>query len=326
MECNTNGSCVCNEGYTGPGCFDCANGFNKDDSGSCQVGTKVLVATGAGASASEVIDLEDPSFDCTGVQDFPVNWNHATGGMVEDVPLVCKESCYTLQPNGAWKHEQSLTLTQETSYAAYGSVVINDELVVVQGRDIQLVSPKTGSRTLSARLPRTLNRPCIVKWNDSTVFVSGGYSGSTRRETFFVNIVEDTITNGPDLQNGRYAHGCNEIVINNVPYIVVTGGWNPHAHKSTEILSKEDYTNGWQRSADIPVKLADAQIVASPNKDELFTFGNNYDSNNKDIYRFSCQGNSDSCSWTKTNLQLKHGREEAVAFAISDGLAEKLCN
>ena len=130
------------------------------------VGTKVLVTTGyphENGGISEVIDLNDPTFTCNGVLNFPFPLHDAVGGIVQNIPLVCSNTCWTLQPNGAWREEQNLTLTSETQATASGSVVMNDELVVVQGPTVQLVSPKNGSRTLSARLPWTLESPCLTR-------------------------------------------------------------------------------------------------------------------------------------------------------------------
>ena len=68
-------------------------------------------------------------------------------------------------------------------------------------------------------------------------------------------------------------------------------------------------------------------MVASPNNQALYTFGNGARlDNNKDIFKFSCSGNINSCQWTKSNLKLKYGRYGMVAFRIPDSLANKLCN
>ena len=75
----------------------------------------------------------------------------------------------------------------------------------------------------------------------------------------------------------------------------------------------------------LPVEMGYHEMVASPNNQALYTFGNGY-GHQEDIYKFSCSGNINSCQWTKSNLKLKYGREECVAFRIPDSLANKLCN
>ena len=75
----------------------------------------------------------------------------------------------------------------------------------------------------------------------------------------------------------------------------------------------------------LPAKMAYHKMVASPNNQVLYTFGNTF-GNKQDICKFLCSGNINSCQWTKSNLRLKYGREESVAFRIPDSLANKLCN
>ena len=77
-----------------------------------------------------------------------------------------------------------------------------------------------------------------------------------RGETYFINIVEDTITNGPTLQNARAEAVCHDMLINNASYIVVVGGgWGNWIDKemSTEILSKDDHSTGWIKSKKIRI-------------------------------------------------------------------------
>ena len=74
----------------------------------------------------------------------------------------------------------------------------------------------------------------------------------------------------------------------------------------------------------LPVSMVEHEMVASPNNQVLYTFGNQY-SPREDIYQFSCSGNINSCQWTKSNLNLKYGRDDMVAFRISDSLANKIC-
>ena len=73
------------------------------------------------------------------------------------------------------------------------------------------------------------------------------------------------------------------------------------------------------------VEMGHHEMVASPNNQVLYTFGNEY-WHQEDIYKLSCSGNINSCQWTKSNLKLKYGREVSVAFRIPDSLANKLCN
>ena len=85
-------------------------------------GSKVLVTTGRGsdgAQKTEIVDLEDASFQCT-LSQFPTSAYGATGGLVGNTALICggysggyKKSCYSLKEDGAWKLEASSDLNRE---------------------------------------------------------------------------------------------------------------------------------------------------------------------------------------------------------------------
>jgi len=69
--------------------------------------TKVLIATGLYyeyGRITEIIDLEDETFECT-VGQFPFkSTSGATGGLVGNTPLICKfyKSCHLLKEGGWW--------------------------------------------------------------------------------------------------------------------------------------------------------------------------------------------------------------------------------
>ena len=57
---------------------------------------------------TEIQDLIDPAFTCPGVQDFPIDMNYGSGGLIDGIPIVCGgrdydqlfEECHTLQETG----------------------------------------------------------------------------------------------------------------------------------------------------------------------------------------------------------------------------------
>ena len=76
----------------------------------------------------------------------------------------------------------------------------------------------------------------------------------------------------------------------------------------------------------LPVGIENHEIVASKDNKVLYTIGNRYSSNNKDIYKFTCTNSITNCSWTKIPTQLQYGRSHTVAMTIPNSLAAKLCN
>ena len=223
----------------------------------------MLIASGRPSSNgryTEIIDLEDPSFTCSKVNKFPIDKYYATGGLVGQTPFICggtsgySRACYTLLENGVWKEDKTAVLNTGRNRAAYGSVIINGKLVLASGlgssgrvSSIEVVAPNTRSRTLSINVPVAVTRACIVLWDANTFLLIGGSDSqsSSRRETYLINIDNNTISNGPKLLRGRYRHGCQKVTVNGESFIIVAGGTGG-AERSTEVLSVANYRNGWK--------------------------------------------------------------------------------
>ena len=75
---------------------------------------------------------------------------------------------------------------------------------------------------------------------------------------------------------------------------------------------------------DLPVRLAEHEIVASNDNKVLYTIGNGYSSNNNDIFKFACTNSITNCSWTKIATKLQYGRYGTVAIPLPDSMANKL--
>jgi len=316
--------------------------FAKRFFGCNTSGTKVLVTTGfeSVAQNTEIIDVDDTSFYCK-VSQFPTDVWGATGGLVGDTPLICggsfysdewqyQKSCYSLKEDGDWKFESNLNTARYA--AANGEVIINNKLVIAGGYNggnlatIEVVAPNSRSETLPIRLPVTMLGSCIVPWDTNTFLIIGGYLGglSSRNQTYYINMANNTYTTGPNLLTARWMYACHTMQVNGEDFIIVAGGNG--ADKSTEYLQKANYESGWKKSIDLPVGIYDHEIVASKDNKVLYTIGNGYSSNDKDIYKFECTNSITNCSWTKIPTQLQYGRWKSVAMTIPDTLAAKLCN
>merc|ERR1712062_601127 len=261
----------------------------------------------------------------------------ATGGLVGNTPLICggyqrryQNSCYSLKEDGTWKLESNLNTARNS--AANGKVIMNNKLVIAGGSSnenyldtIEVVAPNTRSRTLPIRLPVAMWGSCIVPWDTNTFMIIGGYSGGSRRkQTHFIHMANNTYTNGPNLRLARHYLACHTMKIDGEDFIIVAGGW--YAFKSTEYLQKANYGSGWKKSVDLPAGITNHEIVASKDNKVLYTIGNSYSSDDKDIYKFTCPNSITDCSWTKIPTQLQYGRYDTVAMTIPDTLAAKLCN
>ena len=241
-------------------------------------GPKVLVVNGDprdDGKKTELIDLEDPTFSCNKIEDFPLSLNYATGGLVDETPIVCggysystnsySKDCYTLKESGEWQKDGIASLNTFTRSAASGSLVMNDKHVIAGGyywnraysrttysSSILLVSPNASATIMPIRLPHGMYGSCLVRWDDYTFMVIGGTMKNNHfmRATYFIHMANNTISDGPNLAIGRYYHGCHEMIINGQDCIMVTGGFGPlssTALNSTEILVKSNLSSGWMR-------------------------------------------------------------------------------
>ena len=227
-----------------------------------------MIASGYPSDAinTEIVDVEDPNFSCTNIEQFPVGLYAATGGLINgQKPFICggrdydwthSKDCYLLTDTGSWVKDQRATLTTSRVNAGYGSVVLDNNLVLTGGlfnlgfdylTSIEMVSPNTTAQALLVQLPTGIYGHCQVLWDSETFFVIGGWTGSRRRvESYFINVKTNQRTNGPSLNTARNGHACGELDVNGQSFVIVTGGLNSVYLRSTEVLDKSNVGQGWQ--------------------------------------------------------------------------------
>ena len=105
------------------------------------------------------------------------------------------------------------------------------------------------------RIPITLSRSCVVKYNDTSIYILGGIQNYTRslkeyndRNVWIASISDEiTFSQGPSMLQGRYFHACGTISFGNKNLIIVAGGMtsdkNSGVTSSLEILDPS--TNRW---------------------------------------------------------------------------------
>ena len=231
----------------------------------------MLIATGIGGSIgmpTEIIDLVNSSFACPNLGLFPKEIYSGVGSLINGKPFICGGGynsttnygeCYSLGENGEWIEDQVATLKTPRAETATGSLTINKKLVVAGGWDgskplttIELASLDTESQILPFELPVALDgQPCVVSWSSDVFMMIGGRSNASNQdyatETYFIDIANNTVINGPNLQTGRRHLVCEEMIINGSSFIVVAGGMGATGIlNSTEMLSKLSIEDGWQ--------------------------------------------------------------------------------
>ena len=343
--CTPSGKCTCKKGYFGDKCDRCQNDFYKDLSGACLIGTKILIVSGSPDTDGrnmEILDVENSSFSCKRLPLFPIKLRDATGALIGgETPFICggydstynrySPYCYKLSQAGSWTQDPTARPRTPRRWAGYGSVVLNNHMVLSGGygssghlRSIELLTPGARSRTLSVQLPTGIRLHCHVPWDSETFMLIGGESGSNRYQTYLINVKSNRYRTGPRLIDDRDDLACAELQVLERTYIVVTGGDDGKGTRSTEVLDKSNIGQGWQRGPNMMVGKYHHQMVSSPDKKVLYALGGANDK--KGIYKLTCSGAINTCRWTKTRTSLKYGRQDFVAIPIPNTLANKLCN
>merc|ERR1711860_230210 len=138
----------------------------------------------------------------------------------------------------------------------------------------------------------------------TTAFITGGFTGSWTKDTYFVDIHNWKWTKGPQMEEARYRHGCVLFMHNNHNYALVAGGINYDYLSSTEILDLDSGLMEWTKGPELPVKMAEFPLVST--SQGLMAVGG-YDwtnGRNKDeILQFKCQDGQEPKNVSGKNSQ-----------------------
>ena len=95
-------------------------------------------------------------------------------------------------------------------------------------------------------LEKRISAHCSMMINATTAFITGGYTGSRTKDTYFVDIHNWKWTKGPQMEEARGYHGCEVFMHNNHNYALVSGGEYPYL-SSTEILDLDSGLMEWTK-------------------------------------------------------------------------------
>ena len=228
-----------------------------------------MIATGSPTDDGinlEIVDVEDSNFSCANIKQFPITLIAAAGGLMNgQTPFICggaayingywtfSSACFQLTEAGSWAKDQRATLTTARTWAGFGTVVLDNNLVLSGGygngirfSSIEMLSPNATTKPLSVQLPTGIHLHCQVLWDSETLLVIGGYGSGVKDESYFINVKTNQLTNGPSLKTARGCHACAELQLNENTYIIVSGGYNNGTLRSTEVLDKSNVGQGWQ--------------------------------------------------------------------------------
>jgi len=180
-------------------------------------------------------------------------------------------------------------------------------------------------------LEKTINSHCSMMINATTAFITGGYTGSWSKETYFVDIHNWRWTKGPQMEEARKYHGCALFRFNDKNYAVVAGGYISYNYynslSSTEILDLDSGTLEWTKGPELPVKMDRFPLVST--SQGIMAVGG-FDITNwrfkDEILILKCQDGQDpnQCQWQEYPKKLDVARSSHVVIPLP--ASYEICN
>ena len=203
-----------------------------------------ILIIGGNQNQTEVIDLTDFSLTCTSAfGELESIRRMAVGGLINGTPIVCGgEDISDCIVFGDTQIEK-INLMENRHRSA--SVLLNDTNFWILGghfssgcyNSTELITLNADDSVSGPELPVELDSACAVKFNDSHIYLTGGYysiDGSWADKVWIYNMFDSSWTKGPSMSGARSVHGCT---VFDQSLIVVAGGWNyDTALSSVEIL------------------------------------------------------------------------------------------
>ena len=342
---------------------------------SSPTGTRVMLVGGSVSGANkndmEIIDVEDSTYTCPKSDNKELKWadhnlNAGGGGLVRFgegyMPFICggetnsrgkSDACYQL-PSGATEWQEDPTAKLNTKRRSLGYSVLGDKLVISGGDKggrtnvIDVVKPNEAAIELNSKLPTNVQDLCSVALSDSVLITMGGYTGSRITHTYIIDIDQDKVMRGPDMNLGRQWPACQKMVLGTKAYLVVTGGYFTSIDDSTEFLdvdllydgSELDWNKDYQADGikwtdngpKLPQALYATRAISLSNS--IYTMGGQTPdvSIGTNIFKLTCIGTIDSCSWNEIEgqtpgekISLRYGRKHHIIIPIEDSMADHLC-
>ncbi len=176
--------------------------------------TKLLVANGGEDYLKSVeiinLDQENPNLICDNLQDFPLGLRGTTGQLfTKSKPIICggyqsdkNETCKCFAyANDNWNSIASLNDCRRFSVSALITKENSEDFLFIAGgaydisalATVESFDGNNWSDEMFADMPITSWLHCIVKINDSVLFVAGGVEGYyvVIRKTYFFNIEDN---------------------------------------------------------------------------------------------------------------------------------------
>ena len=249
-------------------------------------GNYVIVATGMlyqNGRQTEIVDLNNANFKCTGLTPFPKEVAYAAGGIVQGIPIICGganstiddanknetitavyNDCYQFKNRSWYQMERGLDVPKFN--LGIGNLVVNDLLLIHGGQknevDFVNSSQWIGLNNHSSPFDSfPVSGHCNMQINQTHFMVTGGTipdrnNGKPEATdlTYFcpINSFKKCIL-GPPLNHRRRAHSCYTSNFKGKQYLNVVGGYittssSESTDQEVEYLVLSEITKGWQLS------------------------------------------------------------------------------
>ncbi len=290
----------------------------------------------------EVVNLDEnaPNLVCENLPDLHIGLAGLTGQLYQEKkPLLCGGSkssiidqcgCYIYEYQ-SWNKIADLVECVRFPSSTLLTLNGREFFLIIGGYNngekstVQTYYGNSWHKDNNAILQQPNWQHCLVKINDSTLLMIGGYSNSTTAKSFFFHIGETQWTPGPALNIARFGHGCGIIdwlnpSSNQLEKVVfaVGGQKSDFFYLSTvEMLYLNDQNSDnleWVLGPQLPKTASYGTVLEF--KNSIILVGGQGEIDGRHLYKLS----SPNGTWTEMKQTLNEPRFYHASFFVPDEL------
>jgi len=171
---------------------------------------------------------------------------------------------------------------------------------------------------LGPDLPIRITQHCTVKYNDSMVFLTGGYqNGEESNKTWIINPSKYfESTEGPALPNAIFFHSCGKMTYENgTTVLIIAGGRSEKAFFDTVFILDPSNAYGWIPGPKLPSPRYQSEMLTNPTGNGVILVGGMGKDplpNQESLLKLD----AGSTSWSSMPQTLKSNRQSLVALPV----------
>ncbi len=293
---------------------------------------RILVVSGLlyeQGQVAEVIDMSDSNLVCEALPSVP-KVTGAVGGLLDGkYPTLCSGYAGWYKVSGCQvigRPDVNLELLQDRVGAA--GVVLNNTILWIVGGSKYIGTHNTtefirsnGITEQGPTLPFFIKNHCMVKYNESMVFILGGSDerGLRQRTTWIVDLSNNgfDVYKGPSMLEKKEEVACGLMQVRGKTNVIVAGGRTTKAIDTTEFWDPES-NEGWQVGPKLPQTRSSPVILPSPDVQDVLLLGGVFSADPNDQKILKLDG--ESWQWKTMDQKLSGSRSDFVAMYLPDEL------